>query len=365
MTHGSSSSLPPDSSSHGPPKPFRDEHSKPAIGGQPTGRAVSAKLHSAPRLFLACALFLATFVTTTTFGAGFYLSTRTDVVTDLVPAIESLLLGQLVQFLALTNYIFQTVWTDGQLLKIGLAFSLPTLAILLSHELGHYIACRRNNLPSTYPYFIPAPLLIGTFGAFIRIRAPIRTRRELLDVGAAGPIAGFVVLLPILLYGIAQSEPVPIVEVDWDLPGGLLLLRPGTSLLMSIATFIFHGSLPPNAVLNLHPFALAAWVGTFVTALNLIPIGQLDGGHIFYAALGTRYASLSWWLLGLLAVLGFLWPGWWVWCLVLLIIGPRHPPVLAGRQPLDHRRRTVAIISLLILVLTFMPVPLDLLPILP
>jgi len=320
---------------------------------------------STPKLLLALGLFLATLATTTTFGAGFYLSTRTDVVTDLVPAIEWVFLGQLAQFLALTNYIFRTVWSDGQLLKIGLAFSLPTLAILLSHELGHYVACRRNNLPSSYPYFIPAPFLIGTFGAFIRIRAPIRTRRELLEVGAAGPIAGFVVLLPILLYGIAQSEPVSIVEVDWDLPGGLLLLRPGTSLLMSVATLVFHGSLPPNSVLNLHPFALAAWVGTFVTALNLIPVGQLDGGHIFYSAFGRRYASLSWVFLGLLAVLGFLWPGWWVWCLVLMIIGPRHPPVLAGRQPLDGRRRAVALISLLILVLTFMPVPLELLPILP
>jgi len=320
---------------------------------------------STPKLLLALGLFLATLATTTTFGAGFYLSTRTDVVTDLVPAIEWVFVGQLAQFLALTNYIFRTVWSDGQLLKIGLAFSLPTLAILLSHELGHYGACRRNNLPSSYPYFIPAPFLIGTFGAFIRIRAPIRTRRELLEVGAAGPIAGFVVLLPILLYGIAQSEPVSIVEVDWDLPGGLLLLRPGTSLLMSVATLVFHGSLPPNSVLNLHPFALAAWVGTFVTALNLIPVGQLDGGHIFYSAFGRRYVSLSWVFLGLLAVLGFLWPGWWVWCLVLMIIGPRHPPVLAGRQPLDRRRRAVALISLLILVLTFMPVPLELLPILP
>ncbi len=166
-------------------------------------RSPAGAQSSTPQLLLAVGLFLATLATTTTFGAGFYLSTRTDVVTDLVPAIEWVFLGQLAQFLALTDYIFRTVWSDGQLLQIGLAFSLPTLAILLSHELGHYVACRRNNLPSSYPYFIPAPFLIGTFGAFIRIRAPIRTRRELLEVGAAGPIAGFVVLLPILLYGIA------------------------------------------------------------------------------------------------------------------------------------------------------------------
>ena len=318
-----------------------------------------------PKLLLAVALFVATLVTTTTYGAGFYLSTRTDVVTDLAPDILLLFLGRLGEFAALNAYIFRAVWSDGHLLQIGLAFALPTMVILLCHELGHYLACRRHGLACTYPYFIPAPLLIGTFGAFIRIRAPIRTRRELLDVGAAGPIAGFVVLLPILLYGIARSEPVSIIGVDWDLPGGLLLLKPGTSLLMAGATFLFHGPLPDGTVMNLHPFALAAWVGTFVTALNLIPVGQLDGGHIFYAAFGRLQGRLSWWLLGALALMGLLWPGWWLWCIVLLAIGPRHPPVLFGRQPLDPRRRASACLSLVILVLTFMPAPLDIVPILP
>ena len=335
------------------------------MGNEPTDPAESSEPDRDSRPLLASALFLATFLTTTTFGAGFCLSTRTDVVTDLVPALEWLFLGQLQQFLALTSYIFRTVWSDGHLLRIGLTFSVPTLAILASHELGHYIACRRHALRSTYPYFIPAPLLIGTFGAFIRIRAPIRNRRELLDVGAAGPIAGFIVLLPFLFYGVAHSQPVSIVEIDPDLPGGLLLLKPGTSLLLAAATFVFHGSLPADAVLNLHPFALAAWVGTFVTALNLIPIGQLDGGHIFYAALGRWQRFLSWWLVGLLALLGFQWPGWWLWCVVLMIMGPGHPPVLASRQGLDRRRRSMALACLLILILTFMPVPLDLLPILP
>ncbi len=276
-----------------------------------------------------------------------------------------MLVGQLTAFLTLTAHTFRSVWSNGQLLEIGLAFSLPTLAILLAHELGHYFACRRNDLPSTFPYFIPAPLLIGTLGAFIRIRSPIRTRRELLEVGASGPIAGFLVLLPILIYGVAKSEPVSIVEIDWGLPGGLLLMKPGTSLLMWVVTRLFHGPLPTGTVLNLHPFALAAWVGTFVTALNLLPLGQLDGGHIFYAAFGRRQWSLSWWLLGLLALMGVLWPGWWVWCIVLLIIGPRHPPVLYGRQGLDSKQQVVALICLLILGLTFMPIPLDIVPILP
>lgn len=362
MRPGPSSPPPADSSSNGPPEPIRQTGSRPPIGTRPLG---ADRRPPTSRPYLAVILFLATLGTTTTFGTGFYLSTRTDVVTDLIPAIEWIFLGQLSEFLALTRYIFRTVWSDGQLLQIGLALSLPTLAILLSHELGHYIACRRNKLPSTYPYFIPAPLLIGTFGAFIRIRAPIRTRRELFDVGAAGPIAGFLVLLPILFYGVANSEPVSVVAADWDLPGSLLLLKPGTSILMSAATLAFHGPLPDGSVLNLHPFALAAWVGTFVTALNLIPIGQLDGGHIFYAAFGRWQRTLAWWLVGLLALMGFLWPGWWLWSLVLVIIGPRHPPVLDGRQGLDQRRWVMALFTLIILVLTFMPVPLDLVPILP
>ena len=366
MRSGSATLPPPEPPSHGPPRPARRDGFPSEKGPEsvepPAG---TRKPFRDSRPFLAIALCIATFITTTTFGAGFCLSTRTDVVTDLIPAIEWIFLGQLKQFVALTSYIFRTVWTDWQLLSLGLAFSLPTLAILLSHELGHYIACRRHDLRSTYPYFIPAPLLIGTFGAFIRIRAPIRNRRELLDIGAAGPIAGFVALLPFLFYGVAQSEPVSILEVDWDLPGGLLLLKPGTSLLMAGATFLFHGALPSNTVLNLHPFALAAWVGTFVTALNLIPIGQLDGGHIFYAALGRWQRTTSWWLVGLLALMGFLWPGWWVWSAVLMIMGPRHPPVLTSHQGLDRRRRGVALLTLLIFVLTFMPMPLDLLPILP
>ena len=364
MRPGPSSYPPPDPTSDGPPEAHRRQGPDSANGDDQARATSAGQAHSPSQLLLAGGLFLATLATTTTFGAGFCLSTRTDVVTDLVPAIEWIFLGQLQQFLALTGYIFRTVWSDGQLLRLGLAFSLPTLAILLSHELGHYIACRRHHLSSTYPYFIPAPLLIGTFGAFIRIRAPIRTRRELFDVGAAGPIAGFLVLLPFLLYGIANSEPVSIVEVDWDLPGSLLLLKPGTSILMAATTYLFHGPLPANSVLNLHPFALAAWVGTFVTSLNLIPVGQLDGGHIFYAAFGRRLRSLSWWLLGLLAVMGFLWPGWWLWSIVLLIMRPRHPPVLDGRLGLDRRRRTLATISLVIFLLTFMPVPLELLPIL-
>ena len=317
------------------------------------------------RLLVAVGLFFATFLTTTTFGAGFVLSTRMDVVTDLFPAIELIFFGRLSQFFVHTSYIFRTVWSDGQLLRTGLAFSIPTMAILLSHELGHYFACRRHGLSSTYPYFIPAPMLIGTFGAFIRIRSPVRTRRELLDLGAAGPITGFLILLPILFYGIAKSEPVSMVEYDWSLFGSDLL-KPGTSLLMAAATYLFHGPLPADTVLNLHPAALAAWVGTFVTAINLIPIGQLDGGHVFYAAFPKLQRSLAWWLLALLGLMAYLfWLGWVVWCVVLLIIGPRHPPVLVRREGLDKRRQLVALVCLLIFILTFMPLPLELVPILP
>jgi membrane-associated protease RseP (regulator of RpoE activity) len=267
---------------------------------------------------------------------------RTDVTTLLVP----LLLPRVVR----------EVWSSPALLRLGLSFSLPALAILLAHELGHYVACRRYRIVSTLPYFLPAPINFGTFGAFIRIKSPIRGKRELFDVGIAGPLAGFAMLLPFLLYGVAHSHVAPMPHAGSGAGGEVLL--PGRCLAIQLATLLFHGRLPAGSVLDLHPFALAAWLGPLATAINLLPLGQLDGGHILYAAIGRRHRRLVLPLWIALGLTGFLWLGWLLWCAIVLVIGLQHPPVYDEETPLDPRRRALAVVALLLLVLSFMPVPL-------
>lgn len=253
----------------------------------------------------------------------------------------------------LTPAVVSAVWRHPEMLRIGLSFSIPALFILLCHELGHYIACRLYGIPCTLPFFLPVPVNFGTFGAFIRIKAPIHSKRQLFDVGVAGPIAGFVALIPFLLYGIAHSRPVMATTGS----GGMELLLPGRCLAIQLATRLFHGPLAAGTILNLHPAAFAAWLGLFATSLNLLPLGQLDGGHILYAAAGRlqRRLALPCWLA--LALLGFYWPGWLLWSVVVLVIGLRHPPVYDENLPLDRKRRALAWVALVIFVLSFMPVP--------
>jgi membrane-associated protease RseP (regulator of RpoE activity) len=289
-----------------------------------------------PRYRLALALLGLTFFTATSLGPALLLASRTDVTTDLVPL--------------LTAGLVRRVWTHPALLTLGLSFSLPLLGILLAHEMGHYVACRRYGIPATLPYFLPVPAMLGTMGAFIRIKAPIRSKRELFDVGFAGPAAGFVALLPFLLLGVARSEV-------GAMPPGASFLLPGRCLAIQLATLLFHRPLRAGEVLNLHPFALAAWFGLFATALNLLPLSQLDGGHILYAAAGRRQRQLAlpFWLA--LALGGIAWRGWWLWCGIVLLMGLRHPPVLDEWTPLDARRRGLALLALVLFVLAFMPVP--------
>jgi membrane-associated protease RseP (regulator of RpoE activity) len=287
---------------------------------------------------------VASLFTSTTLGAGWYLSTRTDVTTDLVP-----LLG---------GETIRRVWLDPVLLRIGLSFSVPLLLILLCHELGHYLTCRRYGVPATPPFFLPGPVGLGTFGAFIRIKAPIRDKRVLLDVGAGGPIAGFAALLPFLFYGVAHSTPALVTRVP-EGTSAVLLLIPGQSLGLRAVAALFHGPLPAGTVLDLHPFALAAWVGLLATALNLLPIGQLDGGHILYAAVGAWQRRLARPLWAVLMLAGFLWRGWWFWGALLLLMGLDHPRVANESLPLDPRRQGVALLCLVLLVLCFIPVPFE------
>lgn len=289
-------------------------------------------------------LFLLTFFTTTTLGPAWTLITRTDVVTDLVPL--------------LSPDIVVRVWTEPALVRLGLAFAVPVLLILLAHEMGHYLACRYYGLRATPPYFLPLPVALGTLGAFIRIRSPIRSKRELFDVGVAGPIAGFVVLLPFLIYGVYRSPPAVIHPAAAAEPAFLILWIPGQSLGLELVSWFFHGPLPPDTVLNLHPFALAAWVGMLVTAFNLLPLAQLDGGHILYAVSPRAHRLLARWLwVGLLAGV-FVWFGWAVWAILVLLLGLRHPPVVDEDTGLTPTRKALAFLSLLMFLFCFMPRPL-------
>jgi membrane-associated protease RseP (regulator of RpoE activity) len=252
---------------------------------------------------------------------------------------------------------FFQAWTAG------LSFSLPLLAILLCHELGHYLTARWYQLDVSPPYFIPAPpipALIGTLGAFIRLRTLLTDRRQLIDVGAAGPIAGFLVALPVLWIGLTLSVPV----VPGDSARWLALGGPGSELGDSLLTLLVRrlatGDLAPVA---LHPTAFAGWLGMFVTTLNLLPMAQLDGGHILYAALPgwqERVARGFW--VGVM-LLGFLWAGWLVWGFVVLVLSRGrlgHPPVLDAYRPLPPSRRRLAWGSLVLFLLTFAPVPIHL-----
>jgi membrane-associated protease RseP (regulator of RpoE activity) len=254
------------------------------------------------------------------------------------------------------------VWRSPELLRMGLAFSLTAFTILFAHEMGHYVACRRYGIPCTLPYFLPVPLNFGTFGAFIRIKAPIRSKKELFDVGIAGPIAGFVTLIPFLLWGIAHSHPARLALAAPSEAGAAVYL-PGRCLAMVLATWLIHGRLGAGVVLNLHPVAMGAWLGLLATSINLLPLGQLDGGHILYAVTGRlqRRLALPLWIA--LGLMGFLSLGWLLWCVIVRILGLRHPPVWDEGTPLDGKRRLLAVFALLMLVLCFIPVPLSVLPV--
>ena len=189
------------------------------------------------------------------------------------------------------------IFESPQKLLDGLPFAGTLMIILTIHELSHYIASKRQHITATLPYFIPAPSLIGTFGAFIKMKSPIMTRSALIDIGASGPIAGFIVSLIACIVGLSMSEIVPLAKVD----GSLVL---GDSLLFSFLSRVIVGSLPDSVDILLHPVAFAGWIGLFVTSLNLLPIGQLDGGHIAFAILGDRHRYVSITLVAALAMFG-------------------------------------------------------------
>jgi membrane-associated protease RseP (regulator of RpoE activity) len=236
-----------------------------------------------------------------------------------------------------------------ELLLLGIPFSFTLLTILFAHEMGHYVACKIYGIDVSYPYFIPAPTLFGTFGAFIRIRSPITTRRALFDVGLAGPVAGFLLAVPAMAYAVATSKIVPGVEKN----AAILF---GNPPLAHLFIALFHPHVNPNWVL-LNPVGRAAWVGLFATALNLLPAWQLDGGHIVYSLASKFHQRISI-LVGLaLIAIGRMSSLWYAWGVLLLILALRfrHPPVYDYWEPLGPSRRIWAVVALAIFLLCFTP----------
>jgi membrane-associated protease RseP (regulator of RpoE activity) len=248
----------------------------------------------------------------------------------------------------------------------GLTFSVPLMSILFAHEMGHYLTSRRYGVDSSLPYFIPAPFpswfFVGTFGAFIRMRRLPRTRREMFDIGAAGPWAGFVVAIIATAIGLTRSEVTPLDTSQ----GGLFL---GNSMLFWGISRVVLGVDPNSVNVNVHPIALAGWLGLLVTAINLLPVGQLDGGHVVYSLLGGRWhrivSRVAWVGCALMVVVPYLlhlnfWPGWLLWFVLLVGLGLGHPATTDTDMPLRGSRKVAAWATILLFVATFTPVPVSL-----
>jgi membrane-associated protease RseP (regulator of RpoE activity) len=250
-------------------------------------------------------------------------------------------------------------------LSRGLPFSLALMMILLCHELGHYVTARYHRVNTSLPYFIPVPFpslfMVGTFGAFIRMKTPPQSRRVMFDVGAAGPWAGMIPAIIAVYVGLRLSDVTPL---DKSL-GGLEL---GDSLLFSYLTRHFLGVDPNSVMINLHPIAFAGWLGLFITSLNLLPVGQLDGGHVVYALFGRNHAMIS----RLFVLLCFVvvggqhllglphWDGWLMWGFLLLFLGLSHPRAVDQETPLNPGRRVLAWLTIVLFIITLSPVPFSL-----
>jgi membrane-associated protease RseP (regulator of RpoE activity) len=280
-------------------------------------------------------LFLLTALTTVTVGAGIAQNYARH-----LPSFN----------LDISFALLRVAFRHPQILASGVPFSAALLGILLAHEMGHYLACRFYGLRVTYPYFIPAPTLIGTMGAFIKIRSPIFNRRMLFDIAVAGPLAGFILAAPLLAYSVLDSHA----GAGSAMPDAIM---PGVPLLQGMLVHMLRPGVIPSQ-LALSPVGSAAWVGLFATALNLLPMSQLDGGHILYAIFGKhhRYLSRGFWL-ALLPLGYFSWPGWFVWAVIIVAIGLGHPPVMMPTDRLGRGRQALAFLAGVIFVLSFMPTP--------
>lgn len=274
-------------------------------------------------------LFLLTLLSTTAVGARLALNfeqNRPTYIDDLWMAITSV--------------------TDPSALVGGLPFSITLLTILMAHEMGHYLTCRYYGIDASLPYFLPAPTLIGTFGAFIRIRSAIPAKRQLFDIGIAGPLAGFLFVIPALAIGIAYSKIIPGIGSQGD----FVFATPGVMRILE--SWIMPGVLPADILV--HPIARAAWAGVLATALNLMPMGQLDGGHILYSFVGNHHKLLTRLFVFALLPLGYFSDTWsWIfWAALIFFFGMKHPR-LYDTTPLGAGRVQLALLALLIFVLSF------------
>ena len=252
---------------------------------------------------------------------------------------------------------------------VGLAFGLTFIGILLGHEMGHYLTARRHAVSVSLPWFIPFPpyfSLVGTLGAFIRLKSPMMRRSVLFDIGVAGPLASFALSLPVLLLGLSLSE------VMGTTDGGLQPfvihfagepIRIGSNILVHLAAAGVVPGFEEGSTVLLHPVAFAGWLGIFVTALNLMPLGQLDGGHILYAVAGARQRAFTIAFIAVLVPLGFLWWGWWLWGVIALALSRgrlAHPPVLVEDIPVGRGRTILGWVALVLFAISFSPAPLEL-----
>ena len=235
----------------------------------------------------------------------------------------------------------------------GLLFSISLLLILGAHEFGHYWASKKNGVQSTLPYFIPAPpiFIAGTFGAFIQIKQRIPNRMVLMEIGAAGPIAGFVVALPMLILGLYLSSVTPSI--------GMGSINFGSSLILNFCSQLVLGVDPSSSDINihLHPIAFAGWIGMLITALNLMPVGQLDGGHIIYAIAPGKHSAIGKIFFAGLFPLGYFWPGWFFWAAMIALMGFKTAPLKEDVGKLKLIHIVLGSISMVIFILTFIPIP--------
>jgi membrane-associated protease RseP (regulator of RpoE activity) len=308
--------------------------------------AVPGDLPSAPAWnWLGVAMFLATVITVLFAG-----SNQQTSLLEFLLALPSALLGGAEK--SFVESIFQSMLSGG--LWSGWPFAVSLLGILVTHELGHFLVSRLLNVPATLPYFIPLPLPpFGTMGAVIRMVSPPHNRRKLLAIAAAGPLAGLMVAVPVLVYGLSLST----VEV---IPPGASYAQEGNSILYATIKFLMFGRLLPSGGQDvfLHPIAWAGWAGLLVTALNLIPAGQLDGGHIAYALLGERAKWLVWGVVAALAWLSSLWLGWLIWLGLVLVFGRVHAVPLDDVTRLRMPEQVLVVFMLVVFALVFMPIPL-------
>jgi membrane-associated protease RseP (regulator of RpoE activity) len=306
---------------------------------------------------------------------------RVNIILFIVTFVSVLIAGMLNSYTGPLTTDLAIIWFHLKAnLGESIAFAISLLGILTAHEFGHYFAAQYHNAKVTLPFFIPFPISpIGTMGAFIRMLEPPKNKKVLLDIGLAGPLAGLIVAIPVLVIGLSLS---PVEKLPGTLPEGFFF--EGNSILYLLMKYVIHGAwlpqpasfsgLPPfihwiryfftglplpagGMDVIIHPVAWAGWVGLLITSLNLLPAGQLDGGHLIYSLFGDNLKWLRPLVLIMLILLGFMWSGWWLWAFLILFFGNLRAQPLDEITELDSKRKAIAILGLIIMILIFMPVP--------